>query len=130
MNDTARNTRTLIVSFVFAIMALIPLRFVEVGQMAVNSPQVLGEEVQQTEEVVLPDDSISDQVVLEAPYNEIENQTVLGEETVTASDCIPTEEAKSVLTEYEAKLSGGGYDGETTDRMVSEMIAIEAAMCK
>lgn len=130
MNDIARNTRTLIVSFVFAVMALIPLRFVEVGQMTVDSPQVLGEEVQQVEEVVLPNDEVSEEVVLEAPYNEIENQTVLGEESVALSDCIPAEKAGSVLSEYEAKLSEGGYDGETTDRMVSEMIAIEAAMCK
>jgi len=139
MNDTARNTRTLIVSFVFAIMALIPLRFVEVGQMIQDQPMVLGEQVQNPADVVLPESGVSDEVVLEAPYNEIENGTavgrpveaVLGEETqAQANDCIPVEEGKSVLAEYEAKLSEGGLDGATTDQMVSEMISIESMMCK
>lgn len=138
MNDTARNTRTLIVSFVFAIMALIPLRFVEVGQSLQNQPMVLGEKIQNVETVVLPEDGISEEIVLEAPYNEIENgyisdsdQEVLGEQTeMVASDCIPTDDARNVLAEYETQLSEGGLDGETTDRLVSEMIAIESMMCK
>lgn len=137
MNDTSRNTRTLIVSFVFAIMALIPLRFVEVGQMIQDQPMVLGEEVQYTEEVVLPESGISEEVVLEAPYNEIDGQVsysseeVLGDETqVVESECIPAEDAQVVLSEYEARLGEGGLDGETTDQMVSEMISIESMMCK
>ncbi|MBI2465282.1 hypothetical protein HYV64_04010 [Candidatus Shapirobacteria bacterium] len=137
MNDTSRNTRTLIVSFVFAIMALIPLRFVEVGQMIQDQPMVLGDEVQFAEEVVLPESGISEEVALEAPYNEIEGQfsysseEVLGEETqVVESSCIPTEEAQVVLAEYETELSGGGLDGETTDQLVNEMISIESMMCK
>lgn len=137
MNDTTRNTRTLIVSFVFAIMALIPLRFVEVGQMIQDQPMVLGEEVQNNEEVVLPESEVSDEVFLEAPYNEIDGQVsysseeVLGEETqVAESECIPVEDAQVALAEYETKLSEGGLDGETTDQMVSEMISIESMMCK
>lgn len=137
MNDTTRNTRTLIVSFVFAIMALIPLRFVEVGQMIQDQPMVLGEQVQSAEDVVLPESGVSEEIVLEAPYNEIEgmasyqSEEVLGEETVAVeSDCIPAEEARVVLAEYESKLSEGGLDGETTDQMVSEMISIESMMCK
>ena len=138
MNDTARNTRTLIVSFVFAIMALIPLRFVEVGQMIQDQPMVLGEQVQNPSEVVLPESGVSEEAVLEAPYNEIEYgqqsqpaEEVLGEETqISESECIPADEARSVLSEYETKLSEGGLDGEATDRMVSEMISIESMMCK
>ncbi|MBU3935529.1 hypothetical protein KJ909_02550 [Patescibacteria group bacterium] len=46
MTDLDRNTRTLIVCFAVALLALIPLRFVEVGQMMVQEQkQVLGERV-------------------------------------------------------------------------------------
>lgn len=68
MNNTDRNTRTLIVSFMVAIFALIPLRFVEAGQQFelndVNNEnvQVLGESI----ETVVPE------VKIEAPYDEIE----------------------------------------------------------
>ena len=138
MNENARNTRTLIVSFVFAIMALIPLRFVEVGQMMQEQPMVLGEETQMVEEVVLPESGVSEEVVLEAPYNEIEGYTnpvseeeVLGEQTVAVeTECIPVEDANRVLAEYEARLSEGGLDSTTTDNLVSEMISIEGAMCR
>lgn len=70
INEIDRNTRTLIVCFVIAIMALIPLRFVEIGQSrpveeySVN--QVLGESVE-VEQV-----PVSTVGKLEAPYNEIE----------------------------------------------------------
>ncbi|OGL52352.1 hypothetical protein A3K55_02375 [Candidatus Shapirobacteria bacterium RBG_13_44_7] len=64
MTDTDRNSRTLILCFVVAIMVLIPLRFVEAGQsVGVGSTtQVLGE----VEEVGNPE--------LEAPYAEIESE--------------------------------------------------------
>lgn len=69
MNNFDRNTRTLIVSFLIAIFALIPLRFVEAGQeQGMMNAQVLGESVEVFEEksvdVVKP--------VFEAPYDEIE----------------------------------------------------------
>ena len=41
-NDFNSNTRTLIVSFVFALMVMVPLRFVEVGNV-VSAPVVLGD---------------------------------------------------------------------------------------
>ncbi len=65
MNNLNRNTRTLIVSFLIAIFALIPLRFIEVGQQQnyLIPTQVLGEKT----EAVMEDNS-----GLEAPYNEIE----------------------------------------------------------
>jgi hypothetical protein len=70
MNDLDRNTRTLIVSFVIAIMVLIPLRFVEVGEQQARvfgmNSQVLGE----VSEVVKPDSMQT--VKLEEPYNEID----------------------------------------------------------
>ena len=47
MNEANRNTRTLIVSFLIAIAVLVPLRFVEIGEMGVGSSetQVLGETI-------------------------------------------------------------------------------------
>ena len=72
MNEIDRNTRTLIVSFVLAIMVLIPLRFVEVGQMSVNNDkQVLGESYV-NEEVV--EETTQTEAILEEPYNTIENE--------------------------------------------------------
>ena len=82
MNDFNRNTRTLIVSFVIAIFALIPLRFIEVGeqQNALNQSQVLGETTV-VEEIIVSDDSSSEEVVLglEAPYDELERIDVVDE---------------------------------------------------
>ncbi len=55
MNNLNRNTRTLIVSFLIAVFALIPLRFIEVGQMQEQyliDTQVLGEK---TEEIIEED---------------------------------------------------------------------------
>ncbi len=74
IEDTNRNVRTLIVSFVVAIMALIPLRFMELGESALQVPeishtQVLGESVEVEEEVT--------GLGLEAPYDEIENAAVI-----------------------------------------------------
>lgn len=123
MNESARNTRTLIVSFVFAIMALIPLRFIEVGQMMNSDAQVLGE---QDMSVNLPDEG----AVLEAPFNEIESTSnVLGEETQTAS-CMSKEDANILITEYQDRLTNGGLNGEETDRLVTEMMAVESSMCR
>jgi hypothetical protein len=65
MNNLNRNTRTLIVCFLIAIFALIPLRFIEAGQQQdyLIPTQVLGEKtekpVREVQEVRLG---------LEAPY--------------------------------------------------------------
>ncbi len=57
--DINKNTRTLVISFVVALGVLVPLRFVEVGNMMTASTggnyQVLGESVARDEEVVLPE---------------------------------------------------------------------------
>lgn len=74
IEDTNRNVRTLIVSFVIAIMALIPLRFMELGESALQMPaisqtQVLGESVAVEKETT--------GLGLEAPYDEIERAAVI-----------------------------------------------------
>ena len=115
MNESNRNIRTLIVSFVVVVLTLIPLRFVEVGQMsAANQPQVLGVEEQiPVEEVVkLPE--------LEAPYNEIENNV----------GCIDQELAASLLDEHELALSKGDLDASTQEGLIKEMKVISESTCK
>lgn len=75
INESNRNTRTLIVSFVLAIMALVPLRFVEAGQIieANRGEMVLGD----SEEIILPNAEVPmNKVVLEAPYNEIDGKNL------------------------------------------------------
>lgn len=56
MTDFDRNIRTLIICFALAIMALIPLRFAEINNNITNisGSQVLGETVDQENEVILP----------------------------------------------------------------------------
>jgi hypothetical protein len=51
MTNNDRNVRTLIVCFILLILALVPLRLVELGQMGDRSIQVLGE---QTTGIILP----------------------------------------------------------------------------
>jgi len=60
MTDNDRNTRTLVVCFVIAVMSLISLRFVEVKNVTTASgSQVLGETIQiEQKEVVLPNAEI------------------------------------------------------------------------
>jgi hypothetical protein len=58
MTNNDRNVRTLIVCFVLLILALVPLRFVEINnQMANRDVQVLGE--QTNSEIVLPNAEVS-----------------------------------------------------------------------
>lgn len=71
MNNSDRNTRTLIVCFLVAVFALIPLRFIEAGQEQelMLQTQVLGEKIEQPmvveEEVIFSG--------LEAPYDQLES---------------------------------------------------------
>ena len=72
MTNNDRNTRTLIISFVIAIMALVPLRFYEVGQQSVDmmtslNVQVLGEVEEIAEPTMVPA-----QPLLESPWNDVD----------------------------------------------------------
>jgi len=62
MTDHDRNMRTLIVCFVLAMVALIPLRIVEIGNMVGSEVKVLGETV--NEETVPVVESNEVEVVL------------------------------------------------------------------
>lgn len=69
MNNLNRNTRTLIVSFLIAVFALIPLRFIEAGQQqAFTLPaQVLGEKTEKT-----VGEAVELKSGLESPYDQME----------------------------------------------------------
>lgn len=58
--DFNLNTRTLIISFVFALMVMLPLRFVEVGN-EVSRPVILGESIELGSNCL--DDDYVDQVI-------------------------------------------------------------------
>lgn len=69
IEENNRNIRTLIVSFVIAIMALIPLRFMELSEsevpvVSMSQMQVLGESSEIPKEM---------EARIEAPYDEIES---------------------------------------------------------
>ena len=59
MTDNDKNVRTLVVCFVVAIMALIPLRMVEAGKLVGSETRVLGE----MEEVGGEDNQVIEEVV-------------------------------------------------------------------
>lgn len=62
MTDFDRNMRTLVVCFVIAVAAMIPLRLVEVDQerntITVSSSTVLGQTIENSETIVLPNADI------------------------------------------------------------------------
>lgn len=128
MNDTNRNTRTLIVSFVVAIMALIPLRFIEVGQQLGEQQyvQVLGTDI--SREVVLPNAEIVAESVLEAPFAEMESQAVLGE--VGGVSCVSQAEAEKTLTIMRDRVAVGDLDREQLDYAVQRMVEVENSICR
>ncbi|MBU1088393.1 hypothetical protein KKA02_00745 [Patescibacteria group bacterium] len=83
MKGFDRNTRTLIVSFVVAIFALVPLKFYEEGMRLdfVQEAMVLGV----NEAVVLPEAGLVETDLyeeLEAPYKEIESLSCFSREVV------------------------------------------------
>ena len=126
LNEFNQNTRTLIVSFVVAIMALIPLRFVEVGNgMPLSQPMVLGETVDS--QVVLPNANVN-QVVFESPYNE-EIKQVLGVSTETTPSCIARADADKIYEEYALMLESNLNEMQKQS-VVDEVLRVEKSVCR
>lgn len=101
MTDHEKNVRTLIVSFVVAMMVMVPLRFVEATQQTLDATnRVLGEmtvaPVQRAQAVTVHAEAVG---ALEAPYNKIEGKTV----------CVSAEQAKkqveAVINRYGGNLN-------------------------
>jgi len=129
MEESNRNTRTLIVSFVFAIMAMIPLRFVEAGQMMKTSftppsrSAVLGEI---DEAVILPN------AELESPYNVIDGAVVAETEVeeVVERDCILKSDADILVSSIgEEMMKEDLSEAELAD-LTSELILISESVCR
>ncbi len=129
MTNLDRNTRTLIVCFTLALMGLIPLRFVEVGQspavagqaMLTERPVVLGE----TMEVAVEAVETRSPAILEAPYDEIDGAMPLGEE-----DCLDADEAGRMIDELTGDLVSGNYDEIKISEILLEAEKVEARICR
>jgi len=106
-NDINRNTRTLIVSFVIAIMVLIPLRFVEVGNSLDNGASVLGETAVQSE------------AKIEAPYDQIDSSL----------PCNLDQEVDAEVSLLTAKLAED-LSADEAEIIFSEIENVEATRCK
>lgn len=79
MTDNDKNMRTLIISFVVALMVMVPLRFVEAtGQTLEATNRVLGEMTTVSVQTVNPETApvVKNDGALEAPYKTIDKKTV------------------------------------------------------
>jgi hypothetical protein len=115
MDDTSRNTRTLIVSFVLAVMVLIPLRFVEVGQVSSsNSSQVLGETTVNRETVATPT------AALEEPYQTIESQK---------HNCVSRSDLDAEWEKLKTDVEDNKIDKDQTLNAASMFISMEKSVC-
>lgn len=126
-NEFNSNTRTLIVSFAIAIMFLIPLRFVEVGNMMSTPSMILGETTGQ--EIVLPNDKV-EAPLLEAPYAETESMVLGASTEEEVETCISEEEALKMITEYSKILEVVKENELQTSKIVEDILAIEKNTCK
>ena len=131
INESNRNTRTLILSFVVAVMALIPLRFIEVGQQLgdLQQAKVLGV----SQEITLPNAEVT-KPVLEAPYNAIDGSkpTPTVESAVAASEsgCVSKEGAVSLTATLKAKIESGKLTKAKLDEAISQLLAVQTNTCK
>ncbi len=124
-NEANANVRTLIVSFVLAIFALIPLRFYEVSQNQFNNySNVLGaqQELRVSREYR---GEVVNAAVLEAPYNLIEQEASVDESRVQVlganSDCISADEANQLLTEATSMR----FTDEEKDMLINELAKMQ-----
>lgn len=113
MTDQTRNIRTLIVCFVVAIMVLIPLRFIEVGNslMEQRNESVLGE-------ISLPEPGGPK---LEAPYEEIEAQSY---------ECIDSEAAHTRVEQITERMMADDLGQEEARQLSNELVEIERRVCR
>jgi len=116
MENHTRNARTLIISFVVAVMALVPLRMVELGEgmnlMELNNPVVLGETSEQVAAPVL-----EERPMLEAPYRAME-------------ECVGRAEAEKKVKDFEARLNEGGWSEAEVGEMLMGIRELESRLCK
>jgi len=128
LSDFNRNSRTLIISFVVAIMAMIPLRFVEVSQSGLfEQPMVLGEAIE-SQKIMVPE-AVTQPVIFEAPYNETElTDSVLG--TSDEVKCISREDADRMYEAYAVKLETVRLNEMQRQQVAEEILAVEESVCR
>lgn len=116
MNDP-RNTRTLIVAFVIAIMALVPMKIYSSGDDVISMSQkdvsVLG--VTSVEAVVVPSVPL-----LEAPYDEIEAK---------GQTCVNQKEATDRIKELTSQLKLS-QDKEMSQDLENQIKALKEITCQ
>lgn len=122
MTNLDKNTRTLVICFTIAVMGLVPLRFVEVGNEMSLGASVLGERM---EEVVLPEagepaESEAEKGLLESPYEEIEQGQVR---------CTTDEDIQSLAKELEWRISSGTSSEEELNFVQVELQKAEENRC-
>ena len=125
MTDHDKNMRTLIVSFVVAMMVMVPLRFVEATQQTLEATnRILGEMTEATpnnvQREIVP--MVKADNGLEAPYNEIEKKIV----------CVSTEQAakqvKAVINKYGGDLNN--LNERLSTALYAEIERIDKSICK
>lgn len=145
MMESTRNVRTLIVSFVIAIMVLVPLRFVEVGETmeTMSQDQVLGVETQRVMPETYQPAPVSAQVRavptsgLEAPYDKIDGATlgakpaVLGAQTVKATTgCITSNDGTVLVKSLQNRLANDTLTPDQVQNINEQISQIRTAVCK
>jgi len=125
MTDQDRNTRTLIVSFMVALMVMVPLRFIEATKTTLEEAnRVLGETTvkQPVKRVVSEKPVVSVSTELEAPYNVIDE--------APKKDCLSTETATKMI-ETIIKTSGKIEEMNESDSYVlfEKIKKVEERVC-
>ena len=130
-NEFNANVRTLIMSFVFAIMFLIPLRFVEVGNMMNGvTPTVLGESIEVKPVIVLPNAEV-EAPLLEAPYaNELQPQEQVLGATAETSACYEEAEADKLVEGYTKALEVMNLNEMQVNKTMADIVMVERNRCK
>jgi len=128
MNETQKNTRTLIVSFVVALMALIPLRMVEAGGEGYSpfyggNTVVLGESVDETAVATEMEDRGVQEVsqdlpVFESAYRELES-----------SDCLETGEVERRIGILVEEIDSGVLNKSQVENNFKLMQRLEELRC-
>jgi len=102
-----QNTRTLIVSFVFALMVMIPLRFVEFGN-SYSQSAVLGESVTVAEPKI------------EAPYDVVDD---------ASKNCIASDYVDKAIVFLKNELKVSGVSKTRLNDIEAEIVGFEKARC-
>ncbi len=99
MTDQDRNIRTLLVSFMVALMVMVPLRFIEVTKGTLEEAnRVLGDTtVNRTVNRVVEKPVVLTNTELEAPYNKLEAEEVKEEKKVD-NNCLTAGTASKMIS--------------------------------